>query len=235
MTAALVRHLAKRVARMLAVRTTPESTVDGWWDRRAREHGARAVFNLVHTEDELDRITNLQRQAIYPHVRAALRGDERTVLDFGCGPGRFTADLARMIQGRAIGLDTTRAFIEMAPSADEVEYRPMIAGLIPVGDAEVDLLWVCLVLGGILEDDVLRRSAAELNRVLKPGGLFVLIENTSAMADPAHWRFRSIGAYQRLLAFAALEHKGDYEDASERISIMIGRKGRTDHGAPPPA
>jgi len=91
------------------------------------------------------------------------------------------------------------------------------------------------VLGGILENDVLRRSVDELNRVLKPGGLLVLVENTSAMADPAHWRFRSIGAYQRLLAFAALEHKGDYEDASERISIMIGRKGCTDHGAPTPA
>src|SRR5689334_22067001 len=231
----LVRHLAKHVARLLAARTARESTVDAWWDRRAREHGARAVFNLVHTEAELDQVTEMQRQTIYPHVRAALRGDERTALDFGCGPGRFTADLAKMIQGRAIGLDTTRAFIEMAPHAEGVEYRPMTAGRIPVGDAEVDFLWVCLVLGGILENDVLRRSVDELNRVLKPGGLLVLVENTSAMADPAHWRFRSIGAYQRLLAFAALEHKGDYEDASERISIMIGRKACTDHGAPPSA
>lgn len=235
MTTALVRHLAKRVARLLASRTTPASNVDEWWDRRAREHGARAVFNLVHTEDELDQITEMQRQSIYPHVRAALRGDERTALDFGCGTGRFTGDLARMIQGRAIGLDTTRAFIEMAPRAHGVEYRPMIAGRIPVGDAEVDLLWVCLVLGGILQNDVLRRSVAELNRVLKPGGLLVLVENTSAMADRAHWRFRSIGAYQRLLSFAELEHKGDYEDASERISIMVGRKGCTDLGAPPAA
>jgi SAM-dependent methyltransferase len=223
MTGALVRRVARRVARLLGRQPPPESSVDAW-ERRAREHGARAVFNLAHGQDELASVTEMQKRAIYPHVRAALRHDERLALDFGCGPGRFTGDLAKLIEGRAIGVDTTRAFIEMAPRTEGVEYRVMTAGRLPVGDAEVDLLWVCLVLGGIVDEATLERSIRELDRVLRPGGLLVLVENTSDKADAPHWRFRSVGDYQRLLGFADLDHKGDYEDASERISIMVGRK-----------
>jgi ubiquinone/menaquinone biosynthesis C-methylase UbiE len=225
-TSALVRRVARRVARLLAGEAPAGSPVEAW-DRRAREHGARAVFNLTHTEAELAQVTEMQRQAIHPHVRAALRGGERLALDFGCGPGRFTGDLAAMIHGRAIGIDTTRAFVEMAPRGEGVEYRVMEAGRIPVSDAEVDLLWVCLVLGGIVEDDVLSRSVAELDRVLKPGALLVVIENTSEKTDAPHWRFRSVDAYRQLLSFATLQHKGDYEDVGERISILIGRKAET--------
>jgi SAM-dependent methyltransferase len=225
MTETLVRRVARRVARLLG-RMTPAESAAAAWDRRAREHGARAVFNLSHGEGELAKVTEIQKGAIYPHVRAALRKDERLALDFGCGPGRFTGDLAKMIEGRAIGVDTTRAFIEMAPAGPGVEYRVMNAGQIPVGDGQVDLLWVCLVLGGIVEEAVLERSIRELDRVLRPGGLMVIVENTTMARDAPHWKFRSIDAYRRLLAFADLEHKGDYEDASERISILVGRKKR---------
>lgn len=219
----LVRRVVRRVVRLLVGPAPVQSPAEAW-DARAREYGARAVFNLTHTEAELEQVTEMQRRAIFPVVRAALRNDEQLALDFGCGPGRFTGDLAKMINGRAIGVDTTRAFIDMAPRQEGVEFRHMKAGRIPEDDAQVDLLWVCLVLGGIVEDTLLAESLKELDRVLKPGGLLVLIENTSERVDAAHWRFRSVDAYRRLVSFAPLELKGDYEDATERISIMIGRK-----------
>jgi len=222
-TGTLVRRAARRLASFFGRPRPAESAVEAW-DRRAREYGARAVFNLTHTEDQLARVTEIQKQAIYPHVRAALRHDERLALDFGCGPGRFTADLAMMIEGRAIGVDTTQAFIAMAPASEGVEYRLMSAGRIPIDDGEVDLLWICLVLGGIVEPELLERSIRELDRVLRPGGLLVLVENTSERQDAPHWHFRSVDSYRSHLGFVDLEHKGDYHDASERISIMLGRK-----------
>lgn len=233
MTRSLVQRITRRVTRLILGRLRDESPIEVW-NRRARQYGPRAVFNLVHGEDELDQVTAMQKRAIYPHVLAELRGDERLALDFGCGPGRFTADLANMIHGRAIGVDTTRAFIDMAPRVASVEYRVMTAGQIPVDGGQVDLLWICLVLGGIDDRTVLESSIRELNRVLTPGGLVVLVENTSERNDAPHWTFRSVSEYQRLLEFVALEHKGDYEDAAERISIMVGRKSVsvTDGGTP---
>ena len=231
----MISRAVRRVARLLCNSTAQEPSAAAW-DRRAREYGARAVFNLCHGEEQLAQVTEMQKREIYPHVRAALNQQERLALDFGCGPGRFTRDLAEMIGGTAIGVDTTRAFIEMAPRSPVVDYRVMSAGRIPVADSEVDLVWVCLVLGGVLEQHLLEQSIQEINRVLRPGGLLVLVENTSPAPDAAHWKFRSVAEYQALFPFAPLEHKGDYEDAAERISIMTGRKttdGKT--GPAPPA
>lgn len=228
----LVWRAARRIVRIVRDSVRPESPA-AVWERRARQYGARAVFNLAHSEVQLAQVTEMQKREIYPHVRAALNGQERFALDFGCGPGRFTRDLAEMIGGRAIGVDTTRAFIDMAPRAPMVEYRHMEAGRIPVADADVDLVWICLVLGGVVEQRVLDASVQEINRVLRPGGLLVLIENTSSAPDAAHWKFRSVADYRALFPFVPLEHKSDYFDASERISIMTGRK--TTHGNTAPA
>ncbi len=223
-----LRRLAGRVVKLLG-RSRSESPLEAW-DRRAREFGARAVFNLAHGDDQLGQVTELQRRTIYPHLREALRGNERLALDFGCGPGRFTADLAKMIGGRAIGVDTTRAFIEMAPRSPSVEYQVMTAGRIPAADGEVDLLWICLVMGGIVDNLLLQQSIRELDRVLRPDGLLVVVENTSERDDAPHWKFRSVAEYQRLFDFARLEHKADYEDVSERISVLIGRKNAASGG-----
>lgn len=229
----LVWRAARRVVRIVRNSVLPESPAEAW-ERRARTYGARAVFNLTHDEVQLAQVTEMQKREIYPHVRAALNRQERLALDFGCGPGRFTRDLAEMIGGRAIGVDTTRAFIEMAPPAPMVEYRHMAAGRIPVADGEADLVWICLVLGGLIEQHVLEASVREINRVLRSGGLLVLIENTSPAPDAAHWKFRSVADYRALFPFVPLEHKSDYFDASERISIMTGRKTTDGNTAPAP-
>jgi hypothetical protein len=51
-----------------------------------------------------------------------------------------------------------------------------------------------------------------------------LAENTEERPDLEYWQFRSVREYQKLLSFAGLEHKGDYYDLDERISILAGRK-----------
>jgi ubiquinone/menaquinone biosynthesis C-methylase UbiE len=144
-------------------------------------------------------------------------------LDFGCGPGRFTADLAAAIRGRAIGVDPIESLIHLAPRSPDVEYLVSDGRRIPLPDASVDLAWVCLVLGG-LADAHLAETAAELDRVMRPGGLLFVVENTSEKKDFAHWAFRSVDSYRRVFPFTALSHLHDYDDLGERISIMAGRK-----------
>jgi len=119
------------------------------WEDRASRFGVRAVLNLGHSETEIPQVTERQRRELYPLFRAALRGDERLILDFGCGPGRFTGDLAEMINGRAIGVDPIRNLLDLALPHPSVEYRLMLEGRIPLESASVDAIWICLVLGGI--------------------------------------------------------------------------------------
>jgi len=201
-----------------------DRTAIGMWERRAKQYGTRAVLNIGHTEQEIDAVTAMQKQKIFPFLKHELRQHDKKILDLGCGPGRFTPDLAELIQGNAIGVDPIRRFLDIAPKAGNVEYRLMKGVEIPVPDKTVDIVWISLVLGGIIETHELRLLVSEVNRVLRSGGLIVLIENTAEIKDGEYWKFRSLEYYQSLFQYAELKHCSDYFDLGERISILVGRK-----------
>ena len=195
-----------------------------YWEERAEQYGKRAVLNIGHSEAEIQAVTQMQKDVIFPILRQKLRGDEKIILDFGCGPGRFTGDLANIIHGRAIGVDPIQCFLEMAPKNDNIEYRLMKGNNIPIDDASVDIVWICLVLGGIVDANALQSILLEIKRVLKDGGLIFLIENTSKIKDGRYWKYRTPEDYEQYFSFANLRYLSDYFDLEERISIMSGRK-----------
>lgn len=193
-----------------------------YWAKRALRHGERSVLNLGHRNRETAAVTAMQRDTLIPLLRSQLRGDERTVLDYGCGSGRFTAELANIVGGRAIGVDPTAALIELAPTAPTVEYHVQRNAHLPVPDASVDVVWICLVLGCI-PDDQLKLSVEELRRVTRPQGLVFLVENTAERPDRAYFYFRPAEEYRALFSWASLVSVGHYEDLGERISVLAGR------------
>jgi SAM-dependent methyltransferase len=195
------------------------------WKKRAKQYGRRAVLNIGHSEEELEAVTQMQKEKIFPFLKQELKkGDEKIILDLGCGMGRFTPDLAKIILGKAVGVNPIKDFIDMAPRSGNVTYRLMKESVIPLDENSVDAVWICLVLGGIIKERFLRNIVSEVNRVLKNGGLIMLIENTSEKKDGEYWKFRSLAFYRSLFDFAELKHFSDYYDLGERISIMAGRK-----------
>lgn len=194
-----------------------------YWKFRAREFGRRSVLNLSHASEEYDAVTTAQRNEIFPILSKHLRGDEKICLDFGCGSGRFTGALAKLIEGKCIGVDPIRELLQMAPKSADVEYRLMRHGKIPVSDESVDMTWCCLVLGGI-HNSLLQNTVKEMERVLKMDGLLILVENTSKKMSGEYWMFRSEEYYGSLIPSVRLRSVHQYEDCSETISIMIGRK-----------
>lgn len=193
-----------------------------YWERRARRHGRRSVLHIAHGDDEYEPITTWQKSILFPLLQAQLNGSERVVLDFGCGPGRFTPGLAHLVGGRAIGVDPIAALLELAPADPQVEYRLLRHGRIPVADRSVNVLWICLVLG-VIRGRKLNHTLLELRRVVAPGALVFLVENTSPMPSLKRIEFRSVAEYAKLLDFAQLRHLHDYEDLGETISVLAGR------------
>jgi SAM-dependent methyltransferase len=217
----LLRPLRRLARRLIGPRPDRRPPIQQWHDR-AREHGVRAVFNLGHGPEEMARVTEGQRAVLLPLLRARLRGDERMVLDLGCGPGRFTPALADLTHARVIGMDPIPRLLELAPRHSDVEYRVMSEAQIPLPSSSVDVAWICLVLGGV-HGLTLERTVAEVRRVLRPGGLVFLVENTNDAPGDAFWAFRSVAEYQRLFLPVRLEHVHDYDDLGERISVLTGR------------
>jgi ubiquinone/menaquinone biosynthesis C-methylase UbiE len=215
--------LSKRINIVSKLKRQPSSIK--YWEQRAKQHGRRAVLHLGHTEAEIEAVTCLQKEKIFPALKTRLHGKEALLLDFGCGTGRFTADLAALIQGQAIGVDPIETLIDLAPKDDKsVEYRVIKKDIIPIEDNSIDVVWICLVLGGITDKNTLYKAVNEIKRVLKKDGLLFLVENTSEKKDTEHWKFRSVQEYQTLFKFIQLEHISDYFDLDERISIMAGNK-----------
>ena len=212
------------IAALLSGCTARPHSDQEYWEERARRHGARSVLNLGHTGAEMDSVTRFQVNTLFPILQRHLRGDERVVLDFGSGSGRFTPALAELIQGQAIGVDIVQHLLDISPRHERVQYHLIKDGRIPLPDHAVDVVWIAAVLGAITKPADLQRSIEEIERVLKPGGLLFLVENTHQKPDLAHHIYRPITFYMKAFPSIPLQHETDYYDLGERISVFVGRK-----------
>lgn len=195
-----------------------------YWEERARTLGARAVCNIGHDDSEFNAVTERQRATLLPLLDQQLRGGEKLAVDFGCGSGRFTLHLADRVTDRVVAVDPVASLIALALPHERVEYHLLREGRIPVSDAAADIVWVCVVLGTITDRDALRRSVNEIERVLAPGGLLFLVENTAPKTNVRHFHFRTQAQYESLFANVPLQVGGTYEDLGETITVFTGRR-----------
>src|SRR5262245_17551251 len=102
-----------------------------YWSIRARRYGARGVMNLRHQDGESATVLDRQQAVLGPLLDSCLLPSDQRVLDFGCGPGRFTPWLAEKV-GHAVGVDPVARYLALAPRTASVEYRQIKAGRIPI-------------------------------------------------------------------------------------------------------
>lgn len=124
----------------------------------------------------------------------ALLPPEATILDFGAGRGAWTdapiAEYHRTLRDfkrrghRVVGTDVDRVVLTN-PTLDEAYHVPLGSPL-PLADAEFDLVFADHVLEHVTAADA-PAVAAEIERVLKPGGWF-------AARTPNKWGMIATGA-----------------------------------------
>lgn len=221
-----IKFFAKEIVRKLLNLTGIRRKVVGldYWNERANIHGRRGVLNISHGEEMYGPVTERQKKILFPLLKQEMTGNENFIIDFGCGPGRFTPGLANMVKKGSIGMEPVKYYLSMAPTQENILYLLNDKGTIPVKDESVDIVWICLVLGGITSDKELNNYIQEIKRVLKKEGLIFLVENTSDLKSSKYWKFRSYEFYQELFYFIELRYLSDYSDLNERISIMAGRR-----------
>ena len=96
------------------------------------------------------------------------------VADLGCGTGHVSSLVAPFV-GRVIGVDASAAMLAAAEDLvpAHVELRQGALEALPIGDAEVDLVLLVLVLHHVPDPS---RALAEAARILKPGGRLVVLD-----------------------------------------------------------
>lgn len=115
----------------------------------------------------------------------SLRKPPGTLLDFGCGTGRFVRFFASKGYN-VIGTEVTDAMLQQArhfglPANASLLLTDGVS--IPVPDQSVDILWICGVLRLVAQQPVFKQITAEMFRVLKPGSFVVNVE-VSTQWDP---------------------------------------------------
>lgn len=134
----------------------------------------------------------------YPTVFRALRlgdPDVRTVLDFGCGPGKVAKRLVTRYKKKVVAVDTSPAMLAIAADCRGdplIDYRVVQDARMPfLPDEAVDAAMSCYVFINIASLEVINAIAREVYRVLRPGGRYAVLDTNPDSTGVEFTTFRS--------------------------------------------
>lgn len=162
-------------------------------------------------------------------LAAALDGREiKTIIDLGCGTGRFTARLSDLFNAHVVGVDPSEKMLAIArgnPMSSNVEFVKGAADQIPFPDQSVDLVFMSMAWHHFPS----RGSAvAECHRVLRDGGVVCVRNSTRDRRSPYEAYFPNYSAVlnnwpsAKEIA-AAFEAVGFRQASHEVVAHMMAR------------
>lgn len=154
----IIRQLVSGVATRLSPIRWKEYNELRYWKKRVREEGELAHGHYVHAYTA--------HFGLEPSFY-----DGKVLLDIGCGP-RGSLEWAAGA-ARRIGLDPLAAeYLRLGADKHRMEYITAPSEAIPLPDASCDAVFSFNSLDHV---ENVEQSAAEIRRVLKPGGIFLLL------------------------------------------------------------
>ena len=150
-----------------------------------------------------------RRELVYAALDA---GAGARIVDVGCGPGFYVAELLERVgrSGFVVGVDRSPQMLELAKNrarSENVDFREGDATALPVRDEDFDAALSVQVLEYVADVDA---ALAELHRALRPGGRVVIwdVDWTTVSwrsSDPERMQ-RVLRIWDRHLAHPALPH-----------------------------
>jgi len=164
------------------------------YERREREIPAdcyslaRPAVLFGYTERVRQVIAALRREALYPPAGL-------DICEVGCGTGQWLVDLVSWgaDPSRMAGIDLQEGRLETARGrVPAVDLRAGDAAELPWPNESFDLVVQSTVFTSILDPDLKRRVAAEMLRVLRPGGRILWYD--FFRNNPTNPNVRGVGA-----------------------------------------
>jgi len=197
------------------------------WGKRSKSLGKYSVIDSQTPKNEFNYVTKLQKKFLMDSLKNFITGNEKKILDFGCGAGRFSSGLEKLSKNcKVLGVDTEKNLIDIAKKSKKVRYLH-IKSLKDI-KGKFDIIFIANVLGGI-EAKKLSLISYFIYKSLKNKGILLLNENTSETNMPKkeifkEWTSRNEEFYLKLFSKINLKKVDSYKYIQSTCSIFIGRK-----------
>lgn len=128
-----------------------------------------------------------------------LRG--KVALDFGTGAGRTARLLRALGAKKVVGIDHNQTMIDQAASAHEEGLEFIKVGKdLPFDEGTFDVALAAHVLVEVSSIEEMRQISREVCRVLKPGGVFIIVANNSQAIGNDYLSFSYPKPSQKLIS-----------------------------------
>ena len=160
--------------------------------QRETEQAPRTEGRVLHRArwyDAFNRLMPFVRPVREKLVELAAPAPGEHVLDVGCGTGTLAIELeSRVGAGNVRGIDASPEMIEVARekaarAGSDVDLQIALIEALPFADACFDLVTSSLMLHH-LPGDLKRKGLAQIRRVLKPGGRFIVVDFAATSHSP---------------------------------------------------
>jgi ubiquinone/menaquinone biosynthesis C-methylase UbiE len=132
----------------------------------------------------------MRRQALVPMAEELRGRDQRRIAyaDIACGPGSFLGQVRKAFPRLpTLAIDLSEAYLREAQLTlgRRPRLQPVVAKAeaLPLADASLGLA-TCIYLFHELPPEIRSEVAREISRVVRPGGLFILVDSLQAGDEP---------------------------------------------------
>jgi ubiquinone/menaquinone biosynthesis C-methylase UbiE len=143
----------------------------------------------------------------------------RTVVDLGCGTGRFTLGLRERFNCHVIGIDPSPRMLSRAPHRDRLTYLQANAEALPLADRSVDVIFMSMVWHHFQDH---AQAGANIARVLRTGGSLCIRTSTFETLDTALYLCFFPGA--RRLNEKALPTRSGLIQWASRVGLSLSHR-----------
>jgi len=168
-------------------------------------------------------------EPLLSQVQLPRSSNNSTVLDIGCGVGRWVPLLSKYFTDY-YGCDITDNAIEktrkaVADTGLNYVVEKIVDNVLPFKNIKFDLVWTCVVLQHIVDKELLEYYAQQISYAVKPEGYLLITENIAECKDSHYMNFRSESYYKELftsVGFNIIDTK--YIEEREQHASMLFRK-----------
>jgi ubiquinone/menaquinone biosynthesis C-methylase UbiE len=158
-----------------------------------KEQAPQTEGNVLHSARSYDFLTGWLLKSSEESIRIQSQIQPgNKVLDAGCGSGRLTLAAQKWVgpQGEVVGLDASPEMIQVARQKATragltAKFEVGVVEAMPFPDGSFDVVLNRLMLHH-LPGDLKQRGLAEMRRVLKPGGICLVVDFESPKSGFLH-------------------------------------------------